>query len=62
MSLRYELEKDGNLVVARATDVLALADFMSMATTMRSDADLKSPHETLDPSGNRSSPGWSIVT
>ena len=47
MSLKYKLEREGTLVLAKATGALSVEDFMSMQEKMFSDVDLKVPHDTL---------------
>lgn len=47
MSLEYELQENGKIVIAHATGVLTLQDFISMAENMKRDDDLRDPHNTL---------------
>lgn len=46
LPLSYKLIKDGTVVVAHASRELSLDCFLSMQKEMRSDADLKYPHDT----------------
>jgi hypothetical protein len=43
----FKLEREGTFVSAHATGTLSLEDFVSMQKEMRSNKDLKDPHDTL---------------
>jgi hypothetical protein len=47
MPIEYKLENNGTLVMARATGVLSLDDFMSMQEKMKADVNLRDSHDTL---------------
>ena len=47
MPIEYTLEKDGTIVVAKASGVLTLDSFIALQKALSADGELQSPHNTL---------------